>query len=59
MYIYIREKPHVRVHEVLSYGTLILHLAFFYLFLLSFFIDTQKFTLTYFYRYLINLSLIA
>ena len=36
IYIY-KKRPHAEMHEVLPCGTLILHLAFFYLFSLSFF----------------------
>ena len=52
IYIYIsKQRPHARVHEVLSYGSLILHLEFFYLFSLRFFNCYLKSPLIYFYCY--------
>ena len=39
-----KQRPHVKVHEILPYGILILHLDFFFnLFLFSYFYYYQKF----------------
>ena len=50
-----KQRPHVKVHEILPYGILILHLDFFFnLFYLVIFTITKNFTLTFYYCYLIN-----